>query len=205
MSGELNAHLARKVCSTSGVSHKAQQKKLATLKDLKDILEETIKEAGRAADSATYWGWMIVGARVVQISCDWMVMALAKKTGPAGMGVSYLYDVSKLIVDGVNNDLTVGKAVKFSSDVKLDAAAHHLLSTGKGAQEKMLGKLRNTYKASEDAMNIWKDIDNAMGASAGIESAKSTAMKQLKELRRQIRELERDLHRCEVGPSPLLA
>ena len=204
MSDQLQAHLARKVCSTSGISQKAQQKKLATLQDLESMLEESIKEAERAADDATFWGWMIVGARLVQISCDWTVTILAEKSGPAGMGISYLYDISKLIVDGVNNNLSVGKAVKFSSDVKLDAVAHQLKNTGKLAQKHVLGKVRDTYKASEDAMNIWKDVDNARSASTGIASAKRTAIKQLKGLRRRIREIEADLQRCEVGPSPLL-
>lgn len=205
MSDELQAHLARKVCSTTGVAQKAQQRKLATLNDLEGMLEQTIKEAELAADNATFWGWMTVGARVVQISCDWTLMILSDKAGPAGMGVSYLYDISKLIVDGVNKDLSAGKAVKFSTDVKLDAVGHHLKNTGKAAQQNVLGKLRNTYKASEDAMNIWKDVDNARTASSGIESARHTAIKQLKELRRQIREIKADLQRCEVGPSPLLA
>ena len=58
---------AEQVCEAAGVSRTALRNRLATYRDLERVLQASIREAERASGDATFWGWAIVGASVVQI------------------------------------------------------------------------------------------------------------------------------------------
>lgn len=201
-------HQALQVCKASGLEKKKLEKRLATLKDLQQGLEESIRQAERAASEAQFWGWAVVGARIVQISCDWAIMALSKPVDTiapgAGTGISYVYDISKLIVDGANADLTAFKAVKFSTDAKLDAVGYHLMQTGKKSQVAVLDKIRKTYKVAEDVVTLRSDIKGAIESADGINSARLGLLKTLRSMKAQIEEIELLLYSCNAPFKELL-
>jgi len=190
----------RRVCDLGGVT---LTNRLATLQDLERPLKIAIQDANGAEQSEYFWRAMETVAKIVAVSCDLAIEALVETaekvpgaSGPA-LGVSAVYDVAKLIVDGANGDLSVKKAFIYSGGVKLDALTSILTERGNHRISKAIISLKVFISTLDDLREYWEahGRDNFEKPS-GIVGAKRTAIGILHRLQIQISTLKGAIAAC---------
>lgn len=191
---------AQRVCTLSGVQQKILADKLVLFKDLEKTLEMSISEVNKANSDEYFWRAMEVCAKAVQIACDLLIAGLEKEAGPAGKAISVGYDVSKLIVDGFNNQLTAKKGIVFSTNAKVDAIADHLDDIGKDKFSKILSRAKVLANLANDLYEYWEEggKDTLSPKASGLVGAHKTARAQLERIRAQIHSVSEALNACGV-------
>lgn len=181
----------RRVCVGSGLDNKLRRK-LATLRDLKKAMESSLVEANQAIKDEYFWRAMEVSAVFVSTTCD---VILAVFAGPA---VGSVYDVSKLIVDAFNSDLTAKKAFIYSTSAKVDAVAGHLEKTvGTGKYAAALKATKILATTVDQLRDYWiKGGKDTLTSKSALIGAKRTANIMLKRIGDQIAAVETELVAC---------
>ena len=156
---EMQSLDAQKVCTLGGLQHNRLTGKLIELKDIEKTLDVAIKEVAKATKDEYFWRAMEVSAKLVQVSCDLAIAVLEESAAKVGAGVggkavSVIYDVAKLLVDGMNSDITVKKALIYNANVKLDAVAEILTSKGSN-YGKAVSRTKILANMANDLYEYW--------------------------------------------------
>jgi hypothetical protein len=194
------------VCSRSGVNGKLAKDELVTLYDLERTLKEAIRDADQAASADEWWGRGILIAKTVGTICDLAIYVLSEQAGkipgaaPAAKAISLGYDVSKLVVDGFNGDITAKKGFMFAGAVHIDAIAEAFESAHLKPQAKALTAAKTLVATADDLIDFFREGPgrNALGRS-GVRSAQATASRMLSRIQQQISDLEASLQACGDG------
>jgi hypothetical protein len=196
---------AQRVCNRGGVLHKLLEDKLVTLRDLEKTLDVAIADAKQAIDDEYFWRAMEVSTKLVLVTCDLTIAGLEDAAGPVGKGVSAVYDVAKLIVDGFNNDMNVKKAGIYSANVKIDAVVYQLDTVGAKKYGKALSHMKTLANLGNDLYDYWNTGGGkqAFGGPSGTIGARNAAFRQLQRIQLQIKAVEEELARC-TDPARLL-
>jgi hypothetical protein len=182
---------AQRVCRLGGIDLRS---KLIELKNLEKLLEIAARDAEKSIRDEYFWRAVEISAKIVSVSCDLLVAGLEERTGPVGKAVSTSYDVAKIIADALNNDLTLAKAVMYSTGVKLDAISYHLQSSG-GGKANAIDKAKIVLELSYDLFNYFKDDKFLPSGTIG---ARRTVLAQIKRIQAQIRTAEYALMACSL-------
>jgi hypothetical protein len=201
---------AQRICNTSGVSPERLQKSLVTMRDVANMLDTSIREAQAAIQDEYFWRAMELSTKLVGVVCDVAISGLeaaASGTPAAGTakGISATYDVAKLLVDAFNSDVSLQKAIVYSSGAKADAISEILDTSGKQKLGKAVGQLKVTLSVAADLYEYWKGgaVDRLTSPSGTI-GARNAAYRQLQRVRLQIKHLEQELQACAADvPAPL--
>lgn len=197
MTAILSSAQVSQVCRLSGVEQKLLSEKLITLRDLEQTLDMALRDAATAAKDEYFWRAMEVGAKLVGVTCDLTIAVLEDHTGPAGKGVSLVYDTAKLVVDGLNGDLTPQKSIIFSTNAKISAVANQLEGSGAKKYAKAIEATKTLLNLSYDLYDYWTAGGKAtLTAPSGIIGARRTAYGQLLRIRVQVRKVEEELSAC---------
>ena len=197
---------------TCAVPSSAMNNRLDVYKQLEKTLEKAIQEATLAESDAKFWGWMVVAARTTKIASDIGLAYLSGAATAVGGGLSAggkvafdtFKDIGEVIAMGydptADEKAMVKKAVKFSTDRKMDALGH-AAKAGSGLEKftKLwdgLGKLTGLIGIYNDSFELVNDIKSAHSGATGIGSARSTAMNQLKQIQAKIRDIKSDMEKC---------
>jgi len=196
---------AHRVCTLSGLEQKRLSGDLIKLRDLEDTLDVAISKGKQAASDEDFWKAMEVSAKLVQVGCDLTIAVLEEAAQKAGLGmgaraVSTLYDVGKMVVDAMNKDVTVKKAIVFSTNAKVDGIAEILGDRGSN-YGKVLSRAKVLVNLANDFYDYWSSGGKNLIENSGILSARKTAEGQLMRIRQQIREVNGLLEACSPDSS----
>jgi hypothetical protein len=178
------------------VQYKLITDKLVTLRDLSNALQVVIADAQSAADLDRLWTVLLLGTKLVGATCDVAVSVIADKMGVYGRGASLGYDVAKMIVDALNGDVTLKKALIFSGSAKFDAITDVIANAGNKPAVEVMQRLKLVAATANDLYEFWETNHEGFDGSAGILSAKRTAQGVLSKVQSQIADLEYSISSC---------
>ncbi len=188
----------QKVCALSGLQAKLYGKRLVELKDIEKVLDLSINEANAAISDEKKWGWLLIGAKTVKVSCDLTLDILSNFAGPAGKGVSMIYDRAALITSGLNGGLDEKQVGQHIAETHIDALASSLEYMGKVKSGAVVGGAKTLVKTS---LAIWEIVGDYQSLqNSGIVSARGALLDQLRRVKGQIAQLRKELANCEPRP-----
>lgn len=192
---ELSDPDVRRVCTLSGAQATLLQDKLITLRDAEKTLVISIGEVGNAMKDDEFWGAMLVCAKIVQVSCDLSIAFLEEETGPAGKGISVLYDISKIIADALNGEFDAKEGFKFSANIHADVLLE--LAKRKGPKfARVASHIKTLANLADDLVDFFEKRGSNLTASSGLYGAKRSAQGILQRIRAQIVDIETALAAC---------
>ncbi len=183
---------ALKVCILSGIEQKRLTNQLITLKDLREGLNQSLRNLDAANKDLDWYKKVEVAARIISVICDSIVSIGGWETKWAGMGIGYGYDFSKLIVKGLMEDEETPKeAVKMVGNIHLDVADKTMENAiGKEGIKKVTDTISIGISIVENYNAIKKTL--SQGSISGADSV----IAQMRSLTLRIEEIEEILASC---------
>lgn len=188
----------KRVCRLSGVDKKLLEGQLLSLQESETFLVQTIREGKAASSQHEIFQALELGARATVMICDILVVSLESATGPAGYGVSKLYDGAKLVVDAAmsgNMDSTTGLILLAKNKAKITELSAKQLGAGKFAKSLQLATELAGY--GEAMWGLFSGVTSMKsGGNSGIKTSIRTATVQLERIRAKISEISAELQSC---------
>jgi hypothetical protein len=188
----------QKVCALSGLQTKLYGQRLVELEDIEKVLDLSINEANAAISEEKKWVWLLIAAKSVKLSCDVTLDVLTYFTGPAGKGISMIYERAALITSGLNGGLDEKQVGQHIAETHIDALASGLEYMGKAKSGAVIGSAKTLVKSSLAIREIVNDYQSLQ--NSGIVSARGTLINQLRRVKAQIAQLREELANCEPRP-----
>jgi hypothetical protein len=187
---------AKKVCTLSGLEHSLYTDKLITLKDAERSLVVAMNEARSAQSDSVLWSRLTVAAKIVKLTCDVAMEALAKAAGPKGEAVNFIYARAPLFVDMLNSKDVGTSVAKHIANTHGTVAEETLKAAGKTGMGRAVGALQTLINLGDTYLDLVEEAHASHSAGRNIEAARRAALGPLERIRAQIAILEKELEAC---------